>query len=80
MNLSGTENNGFIIWVGFIHKNLNPFGFALLDFNDFIEICFIRNIVLMRPVNQIIEFKQIVGRGTRLFDGKEFFTIYDFVS
>jgi type I site-specific restriction endonuclease len=36
----GTENNGFIIWVGFIHKNLNPFGFALLDFNDFIEICF----------------------------------------
>ena len=40
----------------------------------------IRNIVLMRPVNQIIEFKQIVGRGTRLFDGKEFFTIYDFVN
>ncbi|MCK5198389.1 MAG: DEAD/DEAH box helicase family protein, partial [Spirochaetales bacterium] len=39
----------------------------------------IRNIVLIRPVNQIIEFKQIVGRGTRLFDGKEFFTIYDFV-
>ena len=39
----------------------------------------IRNIVLMRPVNQIIEFKQIVGRGTRLFDGKEFFTIYDYV-
>lgn len=39
----------------------------------------IRNIVLLRPVNQIIEFKQIVGRGTRLFDGKEFFTIYDFV-
>ena len=40
----------------------------------------IRNIVLMRPVNSIIEFKQIVGRGTRLFDGKEFFTIYDFVN
>jgi type I restriction enzyme, R subunit len=39
----------------------------------------IRNIVLMRPVRQIIEFKQIIGRGTRLFDGKEFFTIYDFV-
>ncbi len=39
----------------------------------------IRNIVLMRPINSIIEFKQIVGRGTRLFDGKEFFTIYDFV-
>jgi type I restriction enzyme, R subunit len=39
----------------------------------------IRNIVLMRPINALIEFKQIVGRGTRLFDGKEFFTIYDFV-
>ena len=39
----------------------------------------IRNIVLLRPVNSMIEFKQIVGRGTRLFDGKEFFTIYDFV-
>jgi len=39
----------------------------------------IRNIVLVRPVNSMIEFKQIVGRGTRLFDGKEFFTIYDFV-
>jgi type I restriction enzyme R subunit len=39
----------------------------------------IRNIVLMRPVNSMIEFKQIVGRGTRMFDGKTFFTIYDFV-
>ena len=39
----------------------------------------IRNIILMRPINSMIEFKQIVGRGTRLFDGKEFFTIYDFV-
>lgn len=39
----------------------------------------VRNIVLMRPVNSMIEFKQIVGRGTRLFDGKEYFTIYDFV-
>jgi type I restriction enzyme R subunit len=27
----------------------------------------------------MIEFKQIIGRGTRLFDGKEFFTVYDFV-
>lgn len=39
----------------------------------------VRNIVLMRPVNSMIEFKQIIGRGTRLFDGKEYFTIYDFV-
>ncbi len=39
----------------------------------------VRNIVLMRPVNSIIEFKQIVGRGTRLFEGKDYFTIYDFV-
>jgi type I restriction enzyme R subunit len=39
----------------------------------------IRNIVLLRPINTIIEFKQIIGRGTRLFDGKDYFTIYDFV-
>jgi len=39
----------------------------------------IRNIVLIRPVNNIIEFKQIIGRGTRLFDGKDYFTIYDYV-
>lgn len=39
----------------------------------------VRNIVLMRSVNSMIEFKQIIGRGTRLFDGKDYFTIYDFV-
>ena len=39
----------------------------------------VRNIVLMRPVGSMIEFKQIIGRGTRLFDGKDYFTIYDFV-
>jgi type I restriction enzyme R subunit len=33
----------------------------------------------MRPINSMIEFKQIVGRGTRLYDGKDYFTIYDFV-
>lgn len=40
----------------------------------------IRNIVLMRPINSIIEFKQIIGRGTRLYEGKDFFTIHDFVN
>ena len=39
----------------------------------------IRNIVLMRTINSMIEFKQIIGRGTRLYDGKDYFTIYDFV-
>ena len=39
----------------------------------------VRNIVLMRPVASMIEFKQIIGRGTRLYDGKDYFTIYDFV-
>src|SRR5213592_4674205 len=37
------------------------------------------NNVLMRPINSMIEFKQIIGRGTRLYDGKDYFTIYDFV-
>ncbi|MGX9364778.1 type I restriction-modification enzyme R subunit C-terminal domain-containing protein [Desulfoplanes sp. PS50] len=39
----------------------------------------VRHIVLMRPINSMVEFKQIVGRGTRLFEGKEYFTIHDFV-
>jgi type I restriction enzyme, R subunit len=39
----------------------------------------VRNIVLMRTIGTMIEFKQIIGRGTRLFDGKDYFTIYDFV-
>ena len=38
----------------------------------------IRHIVILRPVMSIIEFKQIIGRGTRLYDGKDFFTIHDF--
>jgi len=40
----------------------------------------VRNVVLMRPVNSMIEFKQIIGRGTRLFEGKYYFTIIDFVN
>lgn len=40
----------------------------------------VRNIVLMRPVNSMIEFKQIIGRCTRLHDGKDYFTIHDFVN
>ena len=39
----------------------------------------VRHIVLMRPITSMIEFKQIIGRGTRTYDGKDFFTIWDFV-
>ena len=39
----------------------------------------VRNIMLMRPINSMIEFKQIIGRGTRLYDGKDYFTLHDFV-
>lgn len=38
----------------------------------------VRNVVLDRTVNSMVEFKQIVGRGTRVFDGKDYFTIIDF--
>ncbi len=38
----------------------------------------VRNIVLVRNIGSIVEYKQIIGRGTRLYDGKDFFTIYDF--
>ncbi|MGB6327876.1 MAG: DEAD/DEAH box helicase family protein [Halarcobacter sp.] len=39
----------------------------------------VRNVVLTAPIKSITEFKQIIGRGTRVFDGKDFFTIIDFV-
>lgn len=39
----------------------------------------VRNIVLTAPIGSMVEFKQIIGRGTRLFEGKDFFTIIDFV-
>lgn len=39
----------------------------------------VRHIVLMRPITSMIEFKQIIGRGTRTYEGKDFFTIWDFV-
>ncbi len=38
----------------------------------------VRNIVLLRNIGSMVEFKQIVWRGTRVYDGKEFFTIMDF--
>ncbi len=38
----------------------------------------VRNIIIVREIDSMVEFKQIVGRGTRLFDGKDFFTIIDF--
>jgi len=38
----------------------------------------VRNIVLDRSISSMVEFKQIVGRGTRVFDGKDYFTIIDF--
>lgn len=38
----------------------------------------VRNIVLLRNIGSMTEFKQIIGRGTRIYDGKDFFTIIDF--
>ncbi|MEI6853829.1 MAG: DEAD/DEAH box helicase family protein, partial [Bacteroidota bacterium] len=38
----------------------------------------VRNIILARTIQSMVEFKQIVGRGTRLFEGKDYFTIIDF--
>ena len=39
----------------------------------------VRNVVLTAPIKSMTEFKQIIGRGTRVFEGKDFFTIIDFV-
>ena len=35
--------------------------------------------VLTAPIASMTEFKQIIGRGTRTYEGKDFFTIIDFV-
>ncbi len=39
----------------------------------------VRNVVLTAPIRSMTEFKQIIGRGTRVYEGKDFFTIIDFV-
>ena len=39
----------------------------------------VRHIVLLREIKSMIEFKQIIGRGTRLYEDKYYFTIHDFV-
>jgi len=43
-----------------------------------VDIRNVRNIVLAKTIGSMVEFKQIVGRGTRVFDGKDSFTIMDF--
>ena len=43
-----------------------------------INIKNLRNVILVRVIKSIVEFKQIIGRGTRVFDNKDFFTIIDF--
>jgi len=40
----------------------------------------VRHIVLLRTIKSMIEFKQIIGRGTRLYEDKYYFTIHDFVN
>jgi type I restriction enzyme R subunit len=39
-----------------------------------------RNVVLFKPINSMVEFKQIIGRGTRLYPDKDklWFTILDY--
>ncbi len=39
----------------------------------------VRNVILTAPIRSMTEFKQIIGRGTRVYEGKDFFTIIDFV-
>lgn len=44
-----------------------------------VDIPTCKNIVLARPVNSIVEFKQIIGRGSRLYEpDKTWFTIVDY--
>jgi type I site-specific restriction endonuclease len=57
----------------------NGQGVYEIDMHTGVDARNVRNIVLMRPVGYMIEFKQIIGRGTCLWEGKDYFTIYDFV-
>lgn len=45
-----------------------------------VDVQMVKNIVLDSNINSMTEFKQIIGRGTRVReeDGKMFFTIFDF--
>src|SRR3989344_4422851 len=45
-----------------------------------VDIPHIENIVFMRPIASRVLFKQIIGRGARLFEGKGFFRIIDFTN
>lgn len=45
-----------------------------------VDIPHLRNIVFMKPVSSVVLFKQIIGRGSRLFEGKGFFRIVDFTN
>ena len=53
-------------------KNINDFN-NKSKLSTGVDALNIRNIVLLRPVNSMIEFKQIIGRGTRLYEGKRFY-------
>jgi len=46
-----------------------------------VDMPMVRNVVIFRPIGSMTEFKQIVGRGTRLFKDKDKFSfdIIDFV-
>lgn len=43
-----------------------------------IDIPHLKNVVFMRPISSRVLFKQIIGRGSRLSEGKGFFRIIDF--
>jgi type I restriction enzyme, R subunit len=45
-----------------------------------VDIPHLQNIVFMRPISSRVLFKQIIGRGSRLFEGKGFFRIIDFTN
>lgn len=45
-----------------------------------VDIPHLQNIVFMRPISSQVLFKQIIGRGSRLYEGKGFFRIIDFTN
>ena len=77
-------SNEWEIWKIFLEKFQNNFKdiptilTSSQMLTTWVDALNVRNIVLDRNIWSIVEYKQIIGRGTRVFDGKDFFTVYDF--
>lgn len=78
-------SNEWIIWRAYLErfqdndKDIPVILTSSQMLTTWVDALNVRNIVLVRNIWSIVEYKQIVWRWTRLFEWKDYFTIYDFV-